>query len=308
MLTEEYRQKLTEVIQAALKENKEGKLPNSTDNITRFIESLPKELNSVAGGNTTSLLLEAEGNHPIILDMGSGARVLGDQLMAGDAGKGKAVIHIFITHTHWDHICGIPFFKPLYIPGNDIHFYSPFEDLHERLRYQQDPRFFPKEFDQLAANKVFHLIKPESPFFLDNGLEIDSRLLRHPGSSCSYKFIQKGKSFVFATDVEFTGGHLEEPHDGETRYFEDTDLLVIDSQYTLDESFQKFEWGHTSYTMVINLALSWRVKNVFLTHHEPAYNDNVLYENCSQARIHRDEMGNKSLNVQLACEGESFKV
>ncbi len=295
--TVEYRHKLKRI----LKRVPEKGL-NSDVEIKRFINNLPPSLRYLAGGNTTCVSVKSEEENLYILDAGSGIRVLGDKLMDGPAGQGKAVINLFITHTHWDHICGLPFFKPIYIPGNVIRFYSVLDDLHDRLRYQQTERFFPKPFDDLAAEKEFHLIDPQDPLLFPDGMQVTSFLQKHPGGSTAYKFTEEGRTFVFATDVEYTGEYLENPEDDST-FYHSADLLAIDAQYTLDESFQKFDWGHTSCTMIVNLALRWNVKNVMLIHHEPAYHDEKIYDNLAKAIEHRDAMGQSKPNIYLGREG-----
>ncbi|MDH4199384.1 MAG: MBL fold metallo-hydrolase [Spirochaetia bacterium] len=275
--------------------------------IEQFIDSLPQYLSSITGGNTTCISVSSN-NDSCIVDMGSGARVIGDRMMNGKAGAGKAAIHIFITHTHWDHICGIPFFKPLYIQGNTIHFYSPIKDLHERFQYQQTDRFFPLPFDNMPAQKIFHHIQTGEKISMGENLEVDCFPLKHPGGSFAYRFREKKKTFIFATDVEFTGEYLEHPESGVDRFFKNADLLVMDAQYTLDESMKKFDWGHTSLSMVINLATQWGIKNVMFTHHEPSYHDKKLFENLQFGKNHSIEIGNRRLKVYLAREGIMVKL
>ncbi|MGQ2872656.1 MBL fold metallo-hydrolase, partial [Leptospira santarosai] len=91
-------------------------------------------------------------------------------------------------------------------------------------------------------------------------------------------------------------------------FFENADLLVLDAQYTLDESFQKFDWGHTSYTMAVNCAVAWNVKKLVLTHHEPVYADDVLDIILEEARAHAVSLGNSSIRIELAVEGNVYKL
>lgn len=299
MATGEYRRKLREV----LRQTPTGGF-SSEGEIDQFIRSLPGHLQRVVGGNTTCVQVTPQDDAICIIDGGSGLRNLGDRLLKGPAGKGEAEIHLFITHTHWDHICGIPFFKPLYIPGNKIHFYSTLDDLHDRLRYQQTDRFFPLAFDDMGATKTFQKMNMGVPLEFENDLLVSCRPLKHPSGSTAYRFEDGGRSFVFATDVEFNGEDLEMLSKVERRddFFNEADLMVMDAQYTLDESFQKFDWGHTSVTMAVNCASRWKIKNLILTHHEPAYHDKKIYSNLMMALDHRNALELESLKIYLARE------
>ncbi|TAL39335.1 MAG: MBL fold metallo-hydrolase [Spirochaetes bacterium] len=302
MVNTEYRAKLQEILKRALKEGL-----SAASEIKPFIDALPIQLQNVHGGNTTCAAVTSAAGNLYILDCGTGIRGLGEELLKGSAGKGGVTMRIFITHTHWDHIQGFPFFKPAYVPGNVIQFYSPLSDLQDRFRYQQEARFFPAPLEAMASTKEFHLIKPGTALRFDDGMEIDCYPLKHPGGSFAYRFRENGSTFVFATDAEFTGDYLETV-EAQTGFFDGADLVVLDSQYTLDESFSKFDWGHTSYTMAVNCGIRWKVKNLVLTHHEPAYQDAKL------ARIYRDAVGHRNLmksklpNIYLATEQMSFQV
>lgn len=297
---DEYRQKIRKILDYAARENLKSSQINS------FMKMLPDDLKNIYGGNTTCVNV-TDAEHNIILDAGTGIRVLGDELMQGPAGKGEAELHLFFTHTHWDHIQGLPFFKPVYIPGNRIHIYSPLPDIEERLLYQQNEKFFPAPFMTSGAEKIYHVLEKGETVEFDNSVKVDFHPLKHPGGSYAYRFRKNSRTFIFATDAEFTGNYLEQI-DNDDSFFHDADLLVLDAQYTLDESFQKFDWGHTSFTMAINVSLKWNVKNLVMTHHEPAYSDLKLHENLDMARFHRSELQKKNPHIYLAREGMKFSL
>lgn len=298
----DYRDKLTSILSKAINENLSSK-----KEIPKFINNLSSELKGHFGGNTTCAEIISDSGKSYIIDCGTGIRPLGDRIISNESGRGSAEIDIFMTHTHWDHVQGLPFFKPIYFPGNKINFYSPIKDLEKRFIYQQDFRFFPVKFEDMAADKTFTTLTKGQVLEPEPGLKIDFRLLKHPGASYAYRFRQKDKTLIFCTDAEFTGEFVEIiPADGDD-FFHETDVLIIDSQYTLDESFIKLNWGHTSYTMAVNLAVRWKVKKLILTHHEPSYSDIEITENCKKAEEHRNLM-NSNLQILPAIEGQVYKA
>ncbi|TGL83038.1 MBL fold metallo-hydrolase [Leptospira yasudae] len=300
--TPEYIQKVTQILEIARDAG-----PSALADIHKFISKLPPYLTHIVGGNTTCVSVLSSSGKRLILDCGTGARVIADELMQGEFSKGEGKIAFFFTHTHWDHIQGIPFFKPLYIPGNEFHFYSPFADLQERFEKQQSPEFFPIPFSALASTKLFTCLRPDETLDLEGDCKVSMYPLKHPGGSFAYRLEEKGKVFVFATDAEFTGEDFASVTEMKP-FFENADLLVLDSQYTLDESFQKFDWGHTSYTMAVNCAVAWNVKKLVLTHHEPAYADDVLDIILQEAQAHAVALGNRTIEIELAVEGNVYKL
>ena len=298
----EYRDKIRSILQRAVKEGL-----NKTSDLNEFISSIPENLQYYYGGNTTCVMLTSKKGINYILDCGSGLRPLGDELLKGECGKGKGHLRIFITHMHWDHIQGIPFFKPMYVPGNILEFFSPYEMLEKNLKDQMEFPFFPAPFHGTASEKKFNLLEEGSRLELENNLYVDCFHLKHPGGSYAYRFVEDGKTFIFATDAEFTGETLEKTGP-ETDFFMDSDLLIIDSQYTLDEHFSKFEWGHTSYTIAVNCGIRWRVKHLVLTHHDPSNNEDKLREIHDEAVKHRNRMKVGKPVVNMAREGMTFEL
>lgn len=299
----DYNTRLHEILESAVK----NKLSDTKD-IDSFIEGLKPHLKYVYGGNTTCLTIKSKSGKLYIIDCGTGIRPLGDKLLQKIPFTKKTEYNIFITHTHWDHIQGLPFFKPIYSKNNQFNFYSIFDDLHDRLAYQQKFRFFPKEFDEMESEKKFITINKGDKIQLEDNLTVECYPLRHPGGSASYKFVEDGKSFIFATDVEFSGSDLEKNHPEQDKFFKNADLLVIDSQYTLDEAFMKFDWGHTSFTMAVNFGIHWKVENLVLTHHEPSYSDSKLCNLYKKTINHRNAMETEKPNIILAKEGMKFEI
>ncbi len=300
----EYLRKVRAILRAW---HKAGARDADETTLNQFIAGLAPDLRATYGGDTTCLTIELEaGKSPLIIDCGTGLRVLGDELMRGPCGQGAGDLRIFLTHTHWDHIQGLPFFKPLYIPGNQVNFVSPYADLETRLLGQQAAPYFPMPFHATGSRKTFQLLSPGQVLELEGGTRVDCFPLKHPGTSYAYRFRRGKATFIFATDCEFTGEDMRTSAFDD--FFRGADLLIMDAQYTLDESFNKFDWGHTSFTMAVNCAVKWKVKHLVLTHHEPAYQDSQVYRNHQDAIRHKDAMPAGGLKVHAAREGMTIRL
>jgi phosphoribosyl 1,2-cyclic phosphodiesterase len=300
---QEYTGKLRRILEIAA-----SKRITETDDLDSFMQSLPDELRYVFGGDTTCVTVKSSSGKLYIIDCGTGVRRLGNDLMESDCAKGKGVLNIMITHNHWDHIQGLPFFRPIYVPGNVLNFYSPYKNQKEILERQMSSPFFPATFEGTASEKNYILIDKAAhePIMLEDDLKLSIHPLKHPQGCFAYKFEQNGKIFIFATDTEFTGEAIEKA--GDKNFFLNADLLILDSQYTLDEAFLKVDWGHTSYTMAVNCSINWNVKKLVMTHHEPAYSDDILQENYLLAVEHAEHMADVNTEILLGREGMVFDL
>ena len=301
---EEYTGKLSRILDLAIKNQlKKG------EDINSFLSGLPDELRYVFGGDTTCVTVKSDSGKLYILDCGTGIRRLGNVLMDEDCGKGKGNLNIMITHNHWDHIQGLPFFRPIYVPGNVLNFYSPYKKQQEFLENQMSSPYFPATFQGTASTKNYHFIEHArtTPLQLEDDLFISIYPLKHPQGCFAYKFMQNNKTFIFATDTEFTGETIESSGPT-TDFFKNADILILDSQYTLNEAFLKVDWGHTSYTMAVNCATNWNVKKLVMTHHEPAYSDDILQENYLLALEHKQLLADVNTEILLAREGMIFDL
>jgi len=211
------------------------------------------------------------------------------ELMNTEFARGKGEAWMIFTHTHWDHVQGFPFFTPLYIPGNTFHLYGKHSDLEERLRCQQDLRFFPAMLDErdlptsatpyMKANLEFIVPMPDPLELFAGRMTITTLDLDHPGVSYALRFEEDGKVFIFASDAEYKeltrAAYLQKYLD----FYAGADVLVFDAQYTLQETlYEKFNWGHSSAMIGVELASEAGVKTLVLFHHEPAYDDNKIRE------------------------------
>ncbi|OHD14233.1 MAG: hypothetical protein A2Y34_16405 [Spirochaetes bacterium GWC1_27_15] len=271
--------------------------------IDDFFATLPLELSQIFGGNTACITIEDDGEDILILDAGSGLRELGRKYTSVN----NKTFHILLSHFHWDHICGIPFFKPLYNPTNTIIFYSPNIDLIENLKRQQHPSHFPLSFDKLPAKKKFVILNEQNPYSL-NGYKIFHIELNHPGGSTGYIISKDDKKVSYATDTEFTPENIDEKSLFFKACFESSDVLIMDTQYSLTEFFSKFDWGHTSSTMAVNLALEWRVKRLVLFHSDPEHTDEDMIKILRDAEEQIKQFNKRQLKIILAVEGHCIEI
>ncbi len=282
----------------------------SEDSVNAFIDSLPYSLRSTYGGNTTCVEVIANMGHTLILDCGTGLRELGNSMLQRGFGTGGQHASIYLSHTHWDHIQGLPFFVPIFIPDNKFSFYSIYDDLETRLRQQQDKRFFPVSMDQMPAQKEFFTIEPNEVSTIENQLEIIPKRMVHPGGSYGLRIQDKGsnKSFVFGSDAEFNINTIENI-DQYQDFFDKADILVFDTQYTFDESLQKIDWGHSNSSIAVDIAVRFGVKKLILFHHDPSYDDKKIEELYIKAMRYRDMLPQKTnLEIIPAHEGLEFEL
>jgi phosphoribosyl 1,2-cyclic phosphodiesterase len=269
----------------------------------RFLAFLPPYLFGTVGGNTTCVEVRTAAGLPLILDGGSGLRELG--LSLEKRRDPAREFHLFFTHFHWDHIQGIPFFGPAWVKGNRIILASPAEGLRRILGAQMRPPFFPVTMDAMHADVRFTRLAGE--MVKVGGAEVYWKQMNHPGTSYAYKIVEDGKSVIFATDSEVTDREFQGREENR-KFFDKADLLILDSQYTLEESFTKFDFGHTSYTMAVNLAVEWQVKTLVLFHHEPRYDDRKVFGILRRAKWHLGQLGGSGLSILTAQEGMELAV
>jgi phosphoribosyl 1,2-cyclic phosphodiesterase len=239
------------------------------------------------GGNTTCLEITGAQGERIIVDAGSGIRELGLQISAD---KQLQELDIFLTHFHWDHIQGIPFFSPLMRPGNKIKFHSfpAVEEIQSRLERQMSNPYFTLEFSKVGAQREFFTVENT---FRKGSLSVTAFPLNHPQGAFGYRIESEGKTIVVATDFE----HGNEKLDKTLReYSEGADILVYDAQYTPLEYEARQGWGHSSYIEAAAVARDAGVRQLILFHHDPTHSDRAisnivdaavpLFENTSAAR------------------------
>jgi phosphoribosyl 1,2-cyclic phosphodiesterase len=269
----------------------------------RFLDGLPPWLYGTVGGNTPCVSVSIEGfNEPIIFDAGSGLRELGN-LYSGMNPKPQKY-HVFFSHFHWDHLHGLPFFSPAYDPHVAIDFYSPKTGLEEVLSGQMQQPYFPVPLKVMSSKKSF--IKLSETFAIGPAA-ITCRKLNHPGDSFSYQVSHNGKRFIYATDTELSHADFI-PTEENNAYFKNADLIVLDAQYTLGEAIEKYNWGHSAFSLSVDFAASWGIKHLVLFHHDPAYDGFKLHGILQSARWYLEKMDIKGLEISLATEGLEIRI
>lgn len=278
-----------------------------SDDVERFIdEKLPFSVKGSYGGNTSCVEISA-GDEFVLCDAGSGLRDFGNHVMDSGGGARK-VYHIFLSHTHWDHIQGFPFFVPAYIPGNSIRIYSFHAEFEQVLRSQQQSLTFPVPLDCMQAEKQFILLEPDREYEIA-GFRVKGIKQNHPGDSYGYCFEKEGRKVVYSTDSE----HKEDVWEGDRRvihFFRDADLLIFDAQYSFWESvYVKENWGHSSNIMGVELSVAADVKRLCLFHNEPLCDDETLDKFLQNTRNYLSIYSDKSpLKIDLAFDGMELEM
>jgi phosphoribosyl 1,2-cyclic phosphodiesterase len=272
--------------------------------IDSFIDTvLEFPVRSGYGGDTSCIQL-APGEEPTLVDMGSGLRRFGQSMMAVEASERPRVFHFFLSHMHWDHIMGFPFFPPAYIPGNTIHIYGGHDVavMEEAFERQQSSPCFPVHWDQLGADIEFIRLAP-GRWHSINGFRVKIMAQPHPGGSYGYRFERDGKALVYSTDAEH-----KQQDDSEigpfVDFFHNADLVIFDAMFSLaDMTTVKEDWGHSSNVVGADLCLLAGVKHYCMFHHEPSHDDDMLYTILQETRRYAEIVGEgKPLKITTACD------
>lgn len=244
------------------------------DQVDAFLDSLAFASRATYGGNTACVQV-AGGPEYVVLDAGTGLRDLGLALLRTGVLNRPAVFHLFISHLHWDHLQGFPFFAPIFFPDCQIHVYGCHPDLAQAFQRQQDPPHFPVRLDQLRAQIDFKVLEPWREREA-GGLAVTPFPVFHPQGCFGYRLAGHGGVMVYATDAEHKPAQPE-PVAAAIRAFADSDLLIFDAQYSFRDTVEaKEDWGHSSNLMGVEMAAAARVRHLCLFHHEPAFSDATL--------------------------------
>lgn len=236
---------------------------------SRFTESLPTP--TVGGyGTATTCVQVISPKSKIIIDGGSGIRHLSEKIVTAKSYTERGPFHILMTHFHWDHIIGLPFFTPHFIPGTTIHYYAVQSELEEVVRSVFKRPYFPVPFEKLAANVHFHILEPRKTFEIGD-LKITPYKLDHPDPCWGYKVQSQGKTYSHCVDTEGTRVSQEELGE-DLPLYQNVDLMYFDAQYTLPQLAEKANWGHSASQVGLDIAMREKIKKVVFAHHDPGAN------------------------------------
>jgi len=284
------------------------------------------------GGNTACLELRfGEEDRLVVIDAGTGIRELAGHIMKSDLPKGPIKTELFLTHTHWDHIMGFPFFIPIFVPNTELKVFGP-------VTYEEDTldkivggmltyRYWPVRLTELAAKIEYFNLK-EGSQDLGGGLWLTTKYLNHPILVLGYRFEYRGKVFCTAYDTEPFSNVFDvspddpsydeeavkegamaaqEENDKVVRFFQGADILIHDSQYTHKEYISsKLGWGHSSFEHAVNVAHKAGVKKLLLFHHDPDRSDAEL--ELIEKKIQAAAGGKTSMEVMIAREGMTVEA
>ncbi|MCU0964437.1 MAG: MBL fold metallo-hydrolase [Burkholderiaceae bacterium] len=290
--------KLREVLRAA-----RGQAIATDADIEQLLAGLPFALAGTYGGHSACVQIDTGGADFVVCDMGSGLRPFGQAAMAQRGGKAQT-FHIFMSHLHWDHIMGLPFFVPAFIPGNRVIVYGSHRELEMALRRQQEPPSFPVGFDTIFEGRIeFRHLEPGVAHDVA-GLCVSTMLQRHTGDSYGYRFEAQGKVLVYSTDSEHP---LADPAHTErfVQFFRDADLVIFDAMYSLADAISvKADWGHSSNVVGVELCQLANVRHLCMTHHEPVFDDAAIEAMLAETRrLEEITRGAAPLQVSAAYDG-----
>jgi len=231
------------------------------------------------GGNTACIEVRI-GDSVLIIDAGTGIRNLGLELQRELVGS-KLPIHLFLTHFHWDHIQGLPFFAPLYSPDCEVKFYSthPASKLRELLEGEMSQPYFPVDFDLLPAKRAF-VDLTTAPLRLGD-IRVHPFPMNHPQGATGYRIEAAGRVITHASDLEHGHPELDRTLQDHAK---ESDVLIYDAQFTPEEYPSRKGWGHSTWAEATRVARESNVKRLILFHHDPGHDDATMREILDQAR------------------------
>lgn len=279
------------------------------------------------GGNTSCVEVKIDGGPRIVLDAGTGIRKLGKEIIASEPGKSQT--HLLVSHTHWDHIQGLPYFAPLYQRGHKVNVFALQRDdknLREVFASQSDSAYFPVTFDEVQAQLTFRELTENAEFEL-GPVKVRCTRLNHPWIAIAYRLDHEGKSFCYVTDTapfrdiliehDFIrkppqpgeslkaedAAKLAQMREGVVRLCEGADLVIYDTQFTPAEYLARPHWGHSCPDDAVEIVRAAGAKSLVLYHHAPERTDAQVDEILADQRSK-----NPDLDLIAAAEGNEVLV
>ena len=268
------------------------------------------------GGNTPCVEVRTAAETLVIIDCGTGLHALGQALLR--AGKSSLKGHVLISHTHWDHIQGIPFFAPFFVAGNQWDIYAPKElgqCLEHTLAAQMQDTYFPVRLDQMGARIRYHELN-EGNFRIDDIL-VTAQYMNHTAITLGFRLEVDGVTLVYASDHEPFSHHLasgkgeimgQDRHHCE--FLTKADLVIHDAQFTLAEYESKVGWGHSTFEYAVAMSEAAGAARLAFTHHDPLRTDRALDEIVKAVKIARDRQRYTApaLDIFAAAEGQILEL
>ena len=278
---------------------------------TRGSIASPGEGTTRYGGNTSCVEVRAEDGTVIVLDCGTGARELGLHLVRTLPSPMR--LHLFIGHTHWDHIQGFPFFVPAFLPGAELNVYAPLgfqQSLEEAMAGQMEYSYFPVKLRDLRSR--IHFTELEEGFFRVGDVLVETQYLNHTAPTIAYRMTSAGATVAYVTDHEpfWTSEDGILHHPGDQRhisFMRGADLVIHDAQFTNEEYANRLGWGHSTIEYATDVALAAGVKRLALFHHDPGHDDTVMDRLEADARARVTACGGV-LDVFAAREGHELSI
>ena len=261
------------------------------------------------GGNTACVSLRPSSKGLIVLDCGTGARNLGITLMEGAFGKGAGEASILLSHAHWDHIQGFPFFVPLYQPGNKFHIFGGAKSssmLEGILEGQMAPQYFPVQtLKNLGASIDIVAIAEGEPFEVER-CQVRARTNPHGrAGAMAFRIEDAGRVVVYASDAGYGAGG---PPAASLELYRGADVLIHDSTYTPEDGRRYADRGYSSVEDAVGAAIAAGVKRLVLFHYDQDYTDTEVDALCARGRRLLDERGARDIDVVGAVEGSTLTV
>ncbi len=297
------RRKLTRILRDA-----SGRSFGSDGEIDAYLDKQDFAVAGTYGGHSSCVEIETGGTDYVLCDLGSGARAFAQAALARHGPGAPQTYHILVSHVHWDHIMGLPFFIPAYLPGNRIRIYGGHQGLEKALRRQQDQPSFPVGFSAFKAEIEFVHIEPGRDCEIA-GMRVSTKLQRHGGDSYGYRFESGGRTVVYSTDSEHKLADLEET-EGFVEFFHKADVVIFDGMYSLADAVSiRADWGHSSNIVGVELCQMAEARHLCLFHHEPAIDDEAISGMLSDARRLEELTRNgAALRVSAAYDGMEIEL